>query len=309
MKSGIHPEYRPVIFLDTSANHAFLTRSAIDTKGRETMKWEDGKEYPVVKIEVSSESHPYYTGKQKIVDTAGRVEKFKRRYTKKPDARRRPVGLRGHAPPPYPPALARATLALIALAFVLPGLAGHDLWKTHDAIGLGIVHDMATSGAPLVPRVAGTPWLFDPPLYHWLAAGFGSALQFVTRVPFRGAPGERRAGARRVLADLLAARDWAAAHEDRRTSAAAAMLVLLGSVGLMVHAHEALPELACLAALCGALAVLPHATRRPLPRGTAVRRRARRGLALGDLDRAGSLLAAVLARASRLRRNGARAAG
>jgi large subunit ribosomal protein L31 len=60
-----------------------LTRSAIDTKGRETMKWEDGKEYPVVKIEVSSESHPYYTGKQKIVDTAGRVEKFKRRYTKK----------------------------------------------------------------------------------------------------------------------------------------------------------------------------------------------------------------------------------
>ena len=84
MKQGIHPEYRPVIFLDTSANHAILTRSAIDTKGRETMKWEDGKEYPVVKVEVSSESHSFYTGKQKIVDTAGRVEKFKRRYTKKP---------------------------------------------------------------------------------------------------------------------------------------------------------------------------------------------------------------------------------
>ena len=83
MKQGNHPEYRPVIFLDTSANQGFLTRSAIDVKGRETMKWEDGKEYPVVKIEVSSESHPYYTGKQKIVDTAGRVEKFKRRYTKK----------------------------------------------------------------------------------------------------------------------------------------------------------------------------------------------------------------------------------
>ena len=60
------------------------TGSAIDTKGRETMKWEDGKEYPVVKLEVSSESHSFYTGKQKIVDTAGRVEKFKRRYTKKP---------------------------------------------------------------------------------------------------------------------------------------------------------------------------------------------------------------------------------
>jgi large subunit ribosomal protein L31 len=82
MKPGIHPQYRTVIFLDTSSNHAFLTRSAIDTKDRETMKWEDGNEYPVVKVEVSSESHSFYTGKQKIVDTAGRVEKFRRRYTK-----------------------------------------------------------------------------------------------------------------------------------------------------------------------------------------------------------------------------------
>ena len=83
MKPGIHPEYRAVIFLDTSSNHSFLTRSAIDTKGRETMKWTDGKEYPVVKVEVSSESHQFYTGKTKLVDTAGRVEKFNRRYTKK----------------------------------------------------------------------------------------------------------------------------------------------------------------------------------------------------------------------------------
>ena len=83
MKTGIHPEYRAVIFLDTSSNHSFLTRSAIDTNGRETMKWHDGKEYPVVKVEVSSESHSFYTGKTKIMDTAGRVEKFKRRYTKK----------------------------------------------------------------------------------------------------------------------------------------------------------------------------------------------------------------------------------
>jgi len=55
MKSGIHPQYQPVIFLDTASNHSFLTRSAIETKGRETMKWQDGKEYPVVKVEVSSE--------------------------------------------------------------------------------------------------------------------------------------------------------------------------------------------------------------------------------------------------------------
>jgi large subunit ribosomal protein L31 len=83
MKSGIHPQYQTVIFLDTSSNHSFLTRSAIDTKGRETMKWQDGKDYPVVKVEISSESHPHYTGKQKVMDTAGRIEKFKRRYTKK----------------------------------------------------------------------------------------------------------------------------------------------------------------------------------------------------------------------------------
>ena len=86
MKPGVHPEYKAVIFLDTSSNHSFLTRSAIDTKGREKMKWTDGKEYPVVKVEVSSESHSYYTGKHQIVDTAGRVEKFKRRYTKKKTA-------------------------------------------------------------------------------------------------------------------------------------------------------------------------------------------------------------------------------
>ena len=61
----------------------YLPRASIDTKGRETMKWTDGKEYPLLKIEISSESHPFYTGKQKIVDTAGRIEKFKRRYAPK----------------------------------------------------------------------------------------------------------------------------------------------------------------------------------------------------------------------------------
>ena len=86
MKTGIHPDYQPVIFLDTSVNYSFLTRAVIDTKGREKMKWADGKEYPVVKIEISSESHPHYTGKHKIMDTAGRVEKFKRRYSKKQPA-------------------------------------------------------------------------------------------------------------------------------------------------------------------------------------------------------------------------------
>ena len=72
-----------------------------------------------------------------------------------------------------------AALALIALAFVLPGLAGHDLWKSHDALGLGIVHDMARSGEYVVPRVSGWTWLHDPPLYHWVALALGLGLDFL----------------------------------------------------------------------------------------------------------------------------------
>ncbi|MBI3714670.1 MAG: type B 50S ribosomal protein L31 [Betaproteobacteria bacterium] len=82
MKEKIHPDYHEVIFFDSSADFKILTRTAADVKGREKMKWTDGKEYPLFRIEVSSESHPFYTGKHKIVDTAGRVEKFKQRYTR-----------------------------------------------------------------------------------------------------------------------------------------------------------------------------------------------------------------------------------
>ena len=80
MKKDIHPDYREVIFHDTSSDYKFITRSTIDTK--ETMTWEDGKEYPLVKVEVSSASHPFYTGKKLFVDTAGRVEKFNKKYKK-----------------------------------------------------------------------------------------------------------------------------------------------------------------------------------------------------------------------------------
>ena len=78
MKPGIHPEYREVVFQDIGADFSFVTRSTITAK--ETIKWTDGKEYPLIKIEVSSQSHPFYTGKQKILDTAGRVEKFRQKY-------------------------------------------------------------------------------------------------------------------------------------------------------------------------------------------------------------------------------------
>jgi large subunit ribosomal protein L31 len=78
MKAEIHPKYAPVIFQDVSSNFAFLTRSTMTAK--ETMKWDDGKEYPVIKVEISSKSHPFYTGKHKIVDAGGRVDKFRKRY-------------------------------------------------------------------------------------------------------------------------------------------------------------------------------------------------------------------------------------
>lgn len=81
MKKDIHPKYRPVVFYDTSSEFKFLTQSTIETN--ETIVWEDGNEYPLYKIEVSSESHPFYTGKKMLLDTAGRVEKFNRRYAKK----------------------------------------------------------------------------------------------------------------------------------------------------------------------------------------------------------------------------------
>ena len=81
MKKGIHPDYRPVVFQDASADFAILTRSTIQTN--ETIEWGDGNTYPLVKLEISSASHPFFTGKQKLVDTAGRVEKFKKKYAKK----------------------------------------------------------------------------------------------------------------------------------------------------------------------------------------------------------------------------------
>ena len=80
MKEGIHPEYKDVVFLDTTSEVKFISRSTIKTS--DTIVMEDGKTYPLVKIEVSSASHPFYTGKNVFLDTAGRVEKFNKRYKK-----------------------------------------------------------------------------------------------------------------------------------------------------------------------------------------------------------------------------------
>jgi len=80
MRKGIHPDYRPVVFKDNASDFTFLTRSTVETK--DTIKWEDGNEYPLAKVEISSASHPFYTGNLKLVDTEGRVEKFRKKYAR-----------------------------------------------------------------------------------------------------------------------------------------------------------------------------------------------------------------------------------
>ena len=78
MKKDIHPDYKEVVFQDVQSDFKFLTRSTMSSD--ETIKWEDGKEYPLYKLEISNKSHPFFTGKQNLVDTAGRIEKFNQKY-------------------------------------------------------------------------------------------------------------------------------------------------------------------------------------------------------------------------------------
>lgn len=173
---------------------------------------------------------------------------------------------------PPPP----AALAVMGLAFILPGLAFHDLWKTQDAIALSIAHGMATSGDLAVPRVADVVWLRDQPLYHWVAVLFGKL--FGWAIEFHSAA-RLASGAFVAAAFLLiyrAEREWTTEDPDtRRTAAGAAFLILLGCVGLILHAHEAFPELAALTGLCGALFALTFAVARPVVAGIGL------GVALG----------------------------
>ncbi|MCC6286302.1 MAG: type B 50S ribosomal protein L31 [Chitinophagaceae bacterium] len=82
MKQGIHPQsYKFVVFKDMSNGYTFLTRSTASSK--ETIKWEDGNEYPLIKLEISNTSHPFFTGQKVLVDTAGRIDKFNKKYAKK----------------------------------------------------------------------------------------------------------------------------------------------------------------------------------------------------------------------------------
>ena len=78
MQADIHPSYKPVVFIDRGADFKFLTRSTMTSD--ETIEWEDGNTYPLIAVDISSASHPFYTGKMKYVDAAGRVEKFQKKY-------------------------------------------------------------------------------------------------------------------------------------------------------------------------------------------------------------------------------------
>lgn len=80
MRKDIHPEFRPVVFKDVSCDYELLTMST--ARAKEMVKWTDGKEYPLVKVDISSASHPFYTGKQRLIDTEGRAEKFRKKYGK-----------------------------------------------------------------------------------------------------------------------------------------------------------------------------------------------------------------------------------
>ncbi len=87
MKQSFHPEYREVVYKDIASDFIILTRSTAHTS--ETIQWEDGKEYPLISVEISSSSHPFFTGKQRLLDSEGRVERFKKRYEKLKPAKKK----------------------------------------------------------------------------------------------------------------------------------------------------------------------------------------------------------------------------
>ena len=159
-----------------------------------------------------------------------------------------------------------AVLVTLALAFVAPGLVGHDPWRAFDVIQIEVAHQMHLSGDWVVPRIAGEPWLEDPALFHWAALAFGKALGWL--LGFHNAV--RLASGLAVMAAFwflyLAAKNFSSKDEGK-TVGTSATLLLLGSVGLIVHAHEAVPDLASLAACCAALCFLAHATRKPVKAG------------------------------------------
>lgn len=113
MKEGIHPKYREVVIKDISSDFMMITRSTKDSKDKITV---EGKEYPVLMVEVSSASHPYYTGKQMLVDSAGRIDRFKSRYTEVVGAKRKTRATKEEAAPAKPAELSKTKQKKLAQA-------------------------------------------------------------------------------------------------------------------------------------------------------------------------------------------------
>ncbi len=153
-------------------------------------------------------------------------------------------------------------LALLVAAFLLPGLLGHDPWKTEDAIGIGVVHQMLSTGNWLTPSMAGEPFLQDGPVYFWVAAGFVKLLSFA--LPAHEAA--RFASTFFVLLALWWVR-LAARELYGKTEGDLSLLALLGSMGLMWHAHETAPDMAMIAGLAGAYYGLAISQRLPAKGG------------------------------------------
>ena len=153
-------------------------------------------------------------------------------------------------------------LAALVAAFLLPGLLGHDPWKSEDAIGIGVVHQMLSTGNWLTPQLAGEPFLQDGPIYFWVAAAFVKLLVFAL-------PAHEAARFASTLFVLLAL--WWVRLAGRelygKTEGDLSMLALLGCIGLMWHAHETAPDMAMIAGLAGAYYGLAIAQRMPLKGG------------------------------------------
>jgi 4-amino-4-deoxy-L-arabinose transferase-like glycosyltransferase len=173
-----------------------------------------------------------------------------------------------------------AVLVVLALAFVAPGLVGHDPWRAFDVIAIEITHQMHLTGDWTVPRLAGEPWLDDPPFFHWLALafakvfgsllGFHNAVRLASGLVMLAALWFLYLAARHsAIARTAASRDGAPDVPPRRGAGTAATLLLLGSIGLIMHAHEAVPDLAALAASCAALLFLVTSDKKPLKTGAA----------------------------------------
>ncbi len=152
--------------------------------------------------------------------------------------------------------LAPALLAVVAAAYILPGVLGHDPWKTEDAIGIGIVHQMLAHGQWLIPHLAGEPYFDDGPLYYWIAALCAKLASPVLAVH----DGARLASGLAMAAALVCVYHAGRELYDRAAGNATA-LVMLGSLGLLVHAHETLAEMGALAAQAMALLAIAVAPR------------------------------------------------